>query len=234
MVAEALLLGRLTRIVARERSRAPLSERLLRAYVTIMEVDGGAISLGSTRPQRTSLAVTDDLAERLEDLQELLREGPAVEALRTGAPVGLVDGAAQDRWPMLHQSLRGSRPRPVSWLAAVPMRPRTQVLGAITLYRFGVGPPALTVEDTTFLADAIGAVIVGGFERSPVGELDWSTRDRIEQATGMVMAQLGVRAPDALSLLRAHAFAADSPLSTVAQAVLDRTLDFREQNDGEV
>ena len=40
----------------------------------------------------------------------------------------------------------------------------------------------------------------------------WSSRAGIHQATGMVIAQLGISPDDALAVLRAHAYAEDIPL----------------------
>jgi AmiR/NasT family two-component response regulator len=42
----------------------------------------------------------------------------------------------------------------------------------------------------------------------------------------MVMAQLGLRPEDALALLRAHAYADNTSLNEVSQAVIERRLDF--------
>jgi hypothetical protein len=48
----------------------------------------------------------------------------------------------------------------------------------------------------------------------------------VHQAAGMVSVQLGVSVADALVRLRAHAFAADRPLTQVAREVIARTLRF--------
>jgi hypothetical protein len=42
----------------------------------------------------------------------------------------------------------------------------------------------------------------------------------------MVVAQMGIAAPDALLVLRGHAFATGRPLRDVAEDVVGRTLDF--------
>lgn len=52
------------------------------------------------------------------------------------------------------------------------------------------------------------------------------SRREIHQATGMVLAQTGGNAADALLILRAHAFANGLTLRQTADDVLDRRLDF--------
>jgi AmiR/NasT family two-component response regulator len=58
--------------------------------------------------------------------------------------------------------------------------------------------------------------------------LDHSVHGRAEihQATGMVVAQLGVSAQDALARLRAYAFAEQRLLGDVAHDVVSRRLHF--------
>jgi AmiR/NasT family two-component response regulator len=51
-------------------------------------------------------------------------------------------------------------------------------------------------------------------------------RAEIHQATGMVLAQLGVSAQDALARMRAYAFAEQRLLSDVARDVVSRRLRF--------
>ena len=53
------------------------------------------------------------------------------------------------------------------------------------------------------------------------------SRARVNQATGMIMAQLGITAADGLALLRAHAYAHSQTLSAVSDDVLGLRLDFR-------
>ncbi|RFA16949.1 hypothetical protein B7R22_01170 [Subtercola boreus] len=59
---------------------------------------------------------------------------------------------------------------------------------------------------------------------SPVPE----TRREVQQATGMIFAQLDVSATDAFYRLRMHAFSTGRSIQSVAAGVIARTLDFRE------
>jgi hypothetical protein len=55
----------------------------------------------------------------------------------------------------------------------------------------------------------------------------WNSRARVNQATGMVMAQLRVSPDDALAVLRAHAYAHGRALSEVSDDIIGGGLDFR-------
>ena len=67
----------------------------------------------------------------------------------------------------------------------------------------------------------------------PHGWLTGSPLDHTEvyQATGMVMAQLGVPVETALSRLRAHAFVHDRPIDDIARDVVARRLRFRDDEE---
>jgi hypothetical protein len=231
MEPRSALLTRLTRILAVTAPRAPLADRLCLAYAQILDAEGAAITVGFSTPDRTTLCASDEVATRLEDLQDVLREGPGLDAFRHGRPV-LHRRAEQERlWPMLHQAM--SEHRPGVSLMAFPMHPDSEVLGAISLY--GDAEPDLpcTVDEAQFLADAIGVAILGRFDRAESTDAVWSTRDRINQATGMIVAQLGIRSADALAVLRAHAYAHGQPLEEVAAAVVARELDFKAIKESE-
>ncbi len=218
-------LTRLTRALADTEPEHPLALRLCTALVRILALDGGAITVGFAESERTTLAATDELAERIEDLQDLLREGPGLDAFRTGEPVVLSRAEQLQAWPLLVQAL-GEAHLP-DLVLAVPMSPHSDVLGAVTLHTSSPEPPPLDLTEITFLANAVGVAILGTFDRQDSMDLVWRTRDQVNQATGMVVAQLRVRPADAMAVLRAHAFAHGMTVDAVAGAVLSRELDFR-------
>ncbi len=55
----------------------------------------------------------------------------------------------------------------------------------------------------------------------------WNSRARVDQATGMVMGQLGIGPDDGLALLRAHAYAHGRTLGEISDQIIARRLDFR-------
>lgn len=114
---------------------------------------------------------------------------------------------------------------------AVAIRPGTATLGVLLLHRAAGGALTDRPEQAQFLADAVGAALLRDPEGQSMEGTAWSDRARIHQATGMVIAQLGVEAEDALALLRAHAFANSSTLLEVAAEVVGRRLDFTHSRD---
>jgi hypothetical protein len=214
------LMLRLTHTLATLPPEDPLPLRMCLAFVQIVRAKGGSITLGASS-DRSLLCATDEVAARYEDAQDFLREGPSLDAFRTGRVVASSSvGDRVRRWPGLSSSLG----HPWSSVQAIPIRPDATVMGVLTVHD---GPDMLSGEDElTFLADAIGAAIVGDLPAFDDESRLWSERDRVSQATGMVVAQLGINPADALALLRAHAFAHETSVVEVSRHVVARRLDF--------
>ena len=227
-----VLLGQLTRVLAATPAKSPLPLRLCIAFTEIIDAQGAAITIGFNAPDRATLCATDSLADRAEDSQDTLREGPSLDAFRTRTPVcGLSHAEQVARWPMLSQAL--DRPSQQVLLHAFPMRPDSEVLGVLSAYQTHGRGLSRSCEDAQFLADAIGVAVLGRMDSADDEDQVWTARDRVSQATGMVVAQLKIAPPDALALLRAHAFAHGTTVSEVSRGVLTRQLDFTTEEAGE-
>ena len=212
-----------------------LAMRICRACVDGLDVDGAAISLQTARVARQTLAVTDETAELLEDLQFTLGEGACMEAARTGSPVLVADlrhSAEVARWPVFAAAvLERSAVRAVF---ALPLQWGAVNLGVLDLYRRL--PGMLNDEqlrDAIMTADTAALMMLGlrtDPDQDGVGWLDHAVAHRAEihQATGMVSVQLDVTAAEALARMRAHAFVHDRLLIEVAHDVVARRLVFSE------
>lgn len=231
------VLRQLAQVVAGSAPDAPLSLRLCLACTSILDVQGGALTLAYDEPGRTTLCVTDEDAARLEDLQEVLGEGPSFAASREDRLVAVtVDDGADDRWPHFAEAARTVLGGPCT-VVAVPISPGDRPLGVATFYRrrpdTALPLPARTVQ---LLVDAVGVALTradAGDEALQERAGSWGERSRINQAVGMVMAQLRVRPDDALALLRAHAYAHAASLPQIAADVLERRLDFTVVDGGD-
>jgi hypothetical protein len=219
------LVSELTRELTRISPEEPFSLRLCRAFAKFADADGGAISLGFTTSERTLLCVTDDLVSLFEDVQDTLREGPTLDALRTARPVicGSWDEQVQ-RWPVLMRSMPPSVSSTL--LHAFPMLPEHVLVGVVSLHIRSDRTLARTAEELDFLADVVGAAIVGGVPVEDDQHALWSERDKVAQATGMIVAQLGIGPADALAVIRAHAFAHEATVGEISRAILGRELTF--------
>ena len=194
----------------------------------ILEVAGVSITIGAATANRVTLAVTDQVSTELEQLQDVLQQGPCWDAELTGAPqMTDLTVADDDRWPQFCPAARSAvGPRRVFGL---PMRLQEQTVGVISVHQ-----PTETqelaggLETALFLADSIAAALLFDPQRDAPGKPagPWSNRATVHQATGMVLAQLRISADDALAILRAHAYADDTTLEDIAEQVLARRLNF--------
>jgi hypothetical protein len=213
-------------------SPLPLAVRLCRTFAAAAEADGAAITLGSSAVDRSVLSSTGLLAERVEDAQVVAQEGPSIEAFEGRVIVGFVDDADQRRrWPLLHAMLTEAGPAP--FLKAYPISPVGTPLGVVSVHRSGgARTDDLSDEDGQVLANAIGVILARHLPDASASDDNWSTRDRLAQATGMVMAQLGVVADDALALLRAQAFSRGLSLGEISGMVVSKELRFDVEDEG--
>ena len=227
-----VLLRHLTQVLAATPRQAPLPLRLCIAFTEILSAEGAAITIGFGAPDRATLCATDHLSDRAEDSQDLLREGPSLDAFRTRTPIcGLSLAEQATRWPMLTQAL-DREGRPVV-LHAFPMRPDSEVLGVVSAYQTHERGLSRSCADAQFLADAIGVAVLGGMDAPDDADQLWLVRDRVSQATGMVVAQLRIAPPDAMALLRAHAFAHGTTVAEVSRGIVARELEFTADRRGD-
>jgi hypothetical protein len=237
MDARTDVLADLARQLARQAPDLPLAVRLCNAANDLLGVDGSAITVAYTTPDRVTVCSTDERAARLEDLQDVLGQGPGSLAYTSGHAVhATLDDSSDPRWPQFSAAVRHQVG--AIEIDAFPMRLDHEVLGVLTCHRDTEHPLLLALDRAQFLANAVGVALLRDADsRSPWEDQgskgSWSSRAAIHQATGMVVAQLHVTPDDALVLLRAHAFAQESDLHSIAQAVLDRDLDFRYDDDEE-
>ncbi len=148
------LLGRLARLVAAGDQRQPFAVRLCDAGRVL--VGGRSSSISISNGARVTIAATDDLAVRLEDLQDALGEGPSRAAYRENQPVATdLRDTAHWLWPEFSRSARELAGAVT--MHCYPMRPAGQLLGVFSVYAFdGLAESTETVQ---FLADAVGAAV---------------------------------------------------------------------------
>lgn len=231
------LLARLAHGLARAAgSDLSLPDRLCRAAVDTLGCDGGAITMAYTLVERVTLCSTDDTALLLEETQDVVGQGPGPDAFTTGvyARFDLLDVDGPDpRWPLLEsESLTSLAPLVVH---ALPMAGAGErVIGVLTLYQRGTDRD-LDLDAAVIVARVTtAAILADGPNRQGSGQGAWSERAEVHQATGMVVAQLGVREDDALALLRAHAYSHDQSVGHTAHDVVARHLTFSANPDREI
>jgi hypothetical protein len=224
----ATLLSRLAQAVARKPAEHPLTWRVCHAAREVMGVDGASITMDNSAPNRVIVCATDMRSDMLENLQDVLGEGPCRDAFDSGEPMQTgLDRRAASRWPQFvpaAEKIVGADA--VLW--AFPMHSAGDVIGTMNLYRISQSPLAESIDAVQFLADTVAATLLR--EPSALAEMAdacaWSSRAVVHQATGMLIAQLGVSIDDALAVLRSYAFANSAHLTDVAWAVVERKLNL--------
>lgn len=255
LMDSAEILALLARTLARGQTAGqpagPLAARLCDACTEILGADAGILTLTSAT-ERLTVHTAEPAFTQLEDLQMVLGEGPAALAFAEGRTVvAHLDGHEGHSGPGQQQNhlqrradddddaaypvfatMAADIDGPVT-VYAVPMRPSGRVVGVLTLYLRN-GELARPLEEAEFLADAAGAALLGDPDTADVSsQPTWPERARMHQATGVVVAQLGVAPADALAVLRAHAFGRASTLESVVADVLERRLSFSYDEDDE-
>ena len=170
-------------------------------------------------------ACSDDATCTLAELQFAVNEGPSYVAFKTRRPVLVpaLEGSL-DRWPG-YSSLAVDHG--VRAMFAFPMQEGAVSFGVLELYADRTGPldadsmamaAAFAQAATELLLD--DGVITAGGEFHDGLTASSATRALIHQAQGMVMVDLGVTLAEALTRMRARAFAHDISLLELADDVI--------------
>jgi hypothetical protein len=210
--------------------------RLCEACVTSLPVQRAGISVHVDGVGMEVLCASDYVAERVEWVQVSLGEGPAWEAVASGGPVVVADlGHVDGRWPVFSSEASASG---VGSMLAVPLQVGAIKVGVLDLYRDDAQPvDSQDFADAMAVADLVTAILltVGRTGRisetlGPWWDQPLSTRE-VHQATGMIMAQLGIDAREAYVRLQAFAYAGRRPIDDVAHDVVSRRLRFAPEPD---
>jgi len=207
-----------------------LPERLARACATVLPVDGAGISLFFSSDRRLPLGASDPASAEAERLQFTVGEGPCLTSHAIGDIVIADEATMRTRWPEYYDALVAHTP--IRGTLSLPLRDELRGIGALDLY---VVPPrevgSLSLDDALTVRAQVAAVLQGQSRQdreSSAGGPAWldapaaERRSMVWQAIGFVNSALGVPSPDALALLRAHAYADGRTLDDLAQQVLSR------------
>lgn len=215
----------------------PGTARLCVVCAEVTNMSGAGIMLMAGSEPRGSVCTTNDVSAQIEQLQYTLGEGPCIDAHSMQRPVMEPDLAdpATSRW------LAFSPPALAVGARAVfgfPLRVGAVRLGALNLYRDRPGVFSDEQhEDALVMANVAARAVLGMQGDTPLGtlaaELDAGGDFQlvVHQATGMVAAQLDVSVGEALSQVRAHAFANNLMLVDVAESLVNRRLRFDPEDE---
>lgn len=212
------------------------------AAVTSLPVGGAGMSAMSRTAASHPLCSTDDISERLEELQLTLGEGPCVDAFTHGAAVLAPDlraGELQGCWPVFADAALETGAHAVF---ALPLQIGAITPGVLDLYaQVPVRLSGEELADALAFADFATLVLLDARIEESAPSDDGAPKEHMEdlggyraeisQATGMLTIQLGVGIDEAFVRLRAYAYAQGHRLTTVAADVVSRRLHFSPDAD---
>jgi hypothetical protein len=209
--------------------------RLCRAAGKALRASGAGLTVMADDGLRAVIAASDDVAERLEELQFTMGEGPCIDAYELQRPVliPVVNDAAMTRWPTYAPAVYAGGVRAVF---AFPLQVGAARLGVLDLFRAEVG--MLSADELalalTFAEVAVGTLVDGQADSPHGSQPGWlddplGPRAVLYQAQGMVMVQLRVSLAEAMSRMRAYAFAHELRLGDVAASVVAGEIRFDQE-----
>jgi len=196
--------------------------------VAVAAVDAVAMVVSVTASPRECMYVSDPLGADLEELTTTLGEGPGVDALVDGPALAadLREDWCQIRWPMFAPAAIDLG---VSAAFALPLQVGGIRLGVMDLYRIRAGSLDRDhLVDALVLADNACALLLDAAtpEVASLPAEAGLAHPEVHQATGMLIAQMGVTATVALIRLRAYAYANEQRLRDVAADVVAHRIRF--------
>jgi hypothetical protein len=218
------------------------ADRLCRACVELLEVDGAAVSVLYEGATRGTFGSSDELSRRLDELQFTFGEGPCLDAVARSRPVLVADlsDSAESRWPAFTEALVKLG---VLAVFALPIRVDGTDVAVLDLFRHEAGPLSRHAVGGGLLAaeaacvpllDLMRTAAGWDFDGDGAGREELASLERVEvyQATGMIMGRLGIGPEDALVRLRAYAFTHDLTASDVAWSIVERRLALEDDETG--
>jgi hypothetical protein len=171
------------------------------------------------------VAASSERTWLLELFQLQTDEGPCVDCFHTGTPVSVTDLPSAGRWPRFTAAAAEVG---FSAVHALPMRLRTEVIGALNLFDVTAG--ALD-EGKLRIGQALADVAtIGLLQQRAIHRRDMVTeqlqtalnsRVLIEQAKGVLAERLRLPVDQAFIILRSGARSHNRRLSELAQAIVD-------------
>jgi transcriptional regulator with GAF, ATPase, and Fis domain len=194
--------------------------------VRLLDVSAAGLLLTDQRGALQLVAASTEQTRLLELFQLQTDQGPCVECFRTGQPVEVADlAAATDRWPRF---VKAAHRTGFAAVHALPMRLRTEVIGALNLFSTEARPLG---TDTVRLGQALADVAtIGLLQARAIQQRDTlaeqlqaalNSRVLIEQAKGVIAERRHLDMDDSFVLLRGSARARNRRLSDLARAVVD-------------
>jgi GAF domain-containing protein len=196
--------------------------------VEILRAAAAGVMLADARGGLRLIASSDERMRLLELFELQGAQGPCLDAYSTGRAVQASAADSRARWPVFAPRAAGAG---FQLMCAVPLRVRTDVIGALNLFRGSDEPftgAELEIAQAMAKMAAIGLIQERALsERNLLADqlqAVLNSRVIIEQAKGMIAEYLTTTVDDAFTLLRDYARYHNRKLSEVASDVVDRRI----------
>lgn len=203
---------------------AELLDRLTTACVDLLGVRAAGLLLDDQKGNLAVVASSSDEIRLLEVFQLQTNEGPCLDCFRTGTAVTSADlDAERDRWP---QFVAAALAAGFASVAALPMRLRSQTIGALNIFHTRAEP--VLAKDQRLAQALADVATIGILQRRSVHrssvmaeQLQHALNCRviIEQAKGVLAERLAVDMDTAFESLRGYARHYNLKLTETAHAV---------------
>lgn len=222
---------RLRRLVSTLRAHGGISTLGAACHRDAPGVDGVVLAVVAAHAGRIIISDSGPDGDQLEDLHVTLDEGPGIDAVVTGEPVGAADldhPRAHRAWPRFSAQALASGIRAVF---AYPVVLDTQPVGVLSLYRAEVGPLSSADHELVDLyAKAVTVLLLDNVHVNGAGQVDIALPTQVgevQQAVGVIMEYAEVDAATALHRLRTYAHKSTRPMrDVVAEVRTSRRLPF--------
>jgi GAF domain-containing protein len=200
--------------------------------VTMLGASAAGVMLASPSGNLGLVASSSEAMRLLELFELQAREGPCLDAFRTGEPVGHeILQAGAGRWPTFSQAAIEAG---FASAFAIPLRLRDTTLGALNLLSTGQTPME---EADLIVARAFADLAALSIVQHRASEealllnsqmsVALNSRIVIEQAKGVLSERAGIDLADAFARMRSYARSQNLRLTDVAHAAVEGTLDPR-------
>ena len=193
--------------------------------VQVLDIDAAGIMLADPAAGLQVLASSDAEMRLVELFEVQSQQGPCLDCFQSGQPIVNTDLTTADgRWPQFAPVAVAAGYRTA---AAIPMRLRGTIIGALNLFRSDAGPlsdddvaaaQALADVATIAILQHTVAVDAERINSQLTGALE--SRVVIEQAKGMIAERAHITVDQAFARLRTHARNHNAKLTVVARDVV--------------
>ena len=192
--------------------------------VELLDVDAAGVMLDDQQGGLGVVAASDERAHVLELMEVQGREGPCLDAFRSGLPVQARLPEAVARWPRF-----AAQAEPFGYRAfsALPLRLRDQTIGALNAFHGterSLSPSDMVTGQALADVATIGLLHERGMRQARLlaEQLQHalSSRVTIEQAKGVLAEQAQLSIEDAFEVMRQYARAHRRHLGEVARALV--------------